>query len=305
MLKNQDPRVSIIIPTYNREEILPQTVGKILQDRSADFELILIHQKPRPSPEFHQFLNRMEGRIHYFAVSWASVPRACNLGVGRARGEIVLMLDDDIIPHPNLIFTHLRNYDDPRVGAVAGKILVPHPVEFPQHVGRIGGLGPKHEAFLSSKRGYVETARGVNMSFRRSLFERVGGFDINYIKNAHRFESDFCFRIRKLGYLIVYDPGAVVQHLEYKSGGIRSWRKEPTLSPSFFRNEMLFYLKNRPDGWVGRYFWVDFSQRVPSRNLKIFLWRTWAFLSGILWGVGVYLAHYKLMPLLKGKSSPD
>jgi GT2 family glycosyltransferase len=293
MVSNKDIRVSIIIPTYNREEILPQTVDLILKEDLPDCELILIRQRPRLSPEFQKFLKRTENRIRYFTVDWTSVPRACNFGVKKACGEIILMLDDDIIPYPDLVPAHLKNYEDPGIGAVAGKILIPHRVKFPEHVGRIGELGPKHETFVSSERQYVETGRGANMSFRRALFYEAGGFDTNYIQSAHRFESDFCFRLRKLGYLIVYDPEAVVKHLEFKSGGIRSWKKEVNLSSSFYRNEMLFYLKNRPDGWVGRYLWLDFSQRVPSRRPKVFLWRSLAYLCGIPWGIWTYLTKYK------------
>ena len=293
MVSNKDIKVSIIIPTYNREEILPQTVGLILKENFPCCELILTHQRPRLSPEFREFLKRTENRIRYFTVDWASVPRACNFGAKKACGEIILMLDDDIIPHPSLVSAHLENYEDPRIGAVAGKILMPHRVKFPEHVGRIGGLGPKHETFVSSRRQYVETGRGANMSFRRSAFEKVGGFDTNFIGNAHRFESDFCFRLRKLAYLIVYDPEAVVKHLEFRSGGIRSWKKEASLSSSFYRNEMLFYLKNRPDGRMGRYLWLDFSQRVPSRRVRVFFWRSLAYLWGIPWGVWTYLTKYK------------
>jgi GT2 family glycosyltransferase len=302
MANNQDIKISIIIPTYNREEILPQTVDLILKSDLPNCELILIHQRPRSSGQFQKFLERTEDRIRYFAVDWTSVTRACNFGVKQAQGEIVLMLDDDIIPYSGLAPAHLKNYQSPRIGAVAGKILIPHPVKFPEHVGRIGGLGPRHETFVSSERQYVQTGGGGNMSFRRSVFDKVGGFDTNYIQNAHRFESDFCFRLRKLGYLIVYDPEAVIKHLEFKSGGIRSWKKEANLSSSFFRNEMLFYFKNRPDCRLGRYLWLNLSQVVPSRNLKIFFWRSWAFLYGILWGAWVYLTKYKFASFSKTKS---
>ncbi|MGB8657587.1 MAG: glycosyltransferase [Candidatus Zixiibacteriota bacterium] len=289
-----DVRVSIIIPTYNREEILPQTVDLILQNNYPDSELIIIHQKPSLSEQFTEFLKRTGSRIRYFTVEWNSVPRACNFGVENSRGEIILMLDDDIIPDGALVSAHLRNYADPKIGAVAGKIEIPHPVRFPEHVGRIGGLGPKHETFVSTQRQYVETGGGGNMSFPRELFRRLGGFDVNYIKNAHRFESDFCFRLRKLGYLIVYDPEAEVKHLEFKSGGIRSWVGVVTNSPSFYRNEMLFYFKNRPDGWLVRYLWLNYIQRVPSRKIKNFLIRNFAFIAGVLWGSWTYLLKYRL-----------
>jgi GT2 family glycosyltransferase len=295
MADNQAIALSIIIPSYNREEILPQTVDLVLKDKPADCELILIHQKPQVSEGFKRFLDRIKNKIRYISIDWASVTKACNLGVEKAKGEIILMLDDDVIPNPSLIAAHLKNYHDPKIGAVAGKILIPHPVRFPDHVGRIGDLGPKHETYTAEKRQQVETGGGGNLSFRKVIFEKLGGFDTNYIKNAHRFESDFCFRLRRSGYVIIYDPEAEVKHLEFKSGGIRSWRGEANLSPSFYRNEILFYLKNRPNGWMGRYFWLDFSQRVPSRSLKIFFWRTLAYFCGILWGVWVYLTKYKLV----------
>lgn len=308
MVKNQNLKISIIIPTYNREEILGQTVDLILENNYPDCELIVIHQRPRPSAEFQSFLERREDKIRYLTVDWTSVPRACNLGVERARGEIILMLDDDIIPHSDLVSAHLKNYRDPKIGAVAGKILIPHPVKFPEHVGRIGGLGPKHESFVSSKKQYVETGGGGNMSFRRSVFEKVAGFDTNFIQNAHRFESDFCFRLRRQGYLVVYDPEAVVQHLEFKTGGIRSWGGSIRNSPAFFRNEMLFYLKNRPNGWLGRYLWLNYVQRVPSRSIKNFIIRNFAFPYGVLWGSWAYLSKYRSKPksdaVNEGKAKP-
>ncbi len=293
MVDNHDIKLSIIIPTYNREEILPQTIDLILKENFPDCELILIHQRPQISEQFQEFLKRIENRIRYFAVDWASVPRACNFGVEKAGGEIILMLDDDIIPYPSLVSAHLKNYEDPKIGAVAGKILIPHPVRFPEYVGRIGGLGPKHETYVSSKRGYVETGGGGNMSFRRTVFEKLGGFDTNFIQNAHRFESDFCFRLRKLGYLIVYDPEAVVRHLEFKTGGIRSWGGWVTNSPAFYRNEMLFYFKNKPNGPLDRYLWLNYIQRIPSRNIKNSIIRIFTFPCGVLWGTWVYLVRYR------------
>lgn len=291
MVSNQNIRLSIIIPTYNREEILPQTVDLILKENFPGCELILIHQKPRFSTKFGEFLKRIENRTDYLAVDWASVTKACNFGVEKAGGEIILMLDDDIIPGPRLISAHYSNYDDPKIGAVAGRILTRHHTKFPEHVGFIGRLGPKHESFVSAKRQFVETARGANMSFRRSIFDKLGGFDTSYVKNAHRFESDFCFRMRKMGYLIVYDPGAVVQHLEFDTGGIRAWGVVD--SPSFYRNEMLFYFKNRPNGWLGRYLWLNYTQRVPSKRIKNFIIRNFAFVFGVLWGMLVYLIRYR------------
>ena len=81
MVNKQGIKLSIIIPTYNREEILPQTVDLILEESGADCELIVIHQRPKVSVQFQKFLERTEKRIRYFAVDWASVPRACNFGV--------------------------------------------------------------------------------------------------------------------------------------------------------------------------------------------------------------------------------
>ena len=63
--------------------------------------------------------------------------------------------------------------------------------------------------------------RGCNMSFKRHVLDRVGGFDTRYVGNAYREESDICMRVRRAGFAVRFAPAAKLVHLEAPAGGCR------------------------------------------------------------------------------------
>ena len=68
--------------------------------------------------------------------------------------------------------------------------------------------------------GVVMTARGCNMSFRRDLLTRIGGFDPHI--EIFRDDTDGCFRVINAGYRVRFVPEAALVHLNAPSGGTRS-----------------------------------------------------------------------------------
>ena len=92
----------------------------------------------------------------------------------------------------------------------------------------------------------VLTARGCNMSFRRSIFAEHGlRFDERFQGSAVREESDFCLRVRQTGLMIWYEPDAHLVHLGEETGGChdistRSLQYQTT----FYHNHFLMALKN-------------------------------------------------------------
>ncbi len=100
----------------------------------------------------------------------------------------------------------------------------------------------------------VLTARGCNMSFRRSVFYQHGlRFDERFQGSAVREESDFCLRVRKTGLIIWYEPEAHLVHLGEETGGChdistRSLRYQTT----FYHNHFLMALKNLTPGQLLR-----------------------------------------------------
>lgn len=234
------PFVSVIVPTYRRPDILAETVRHLLGQEYPSYEIIVVDQSEEPrtrrSPVF------CDSRVTYFSVRGRGPQAAKNYGIARARGAIILTVDDDIVPAPDLITRHVRNYGDPRVGAVGGGVFSPGEVGTDSPV--VGAVRPNGIVtgnYTSRRRSEIATAAGGNFSFRKEIFDAVGPYDARYIGNFIREETDLCARIIKAGYSIIYEPEARIVHLKAPSGGCRV---EGDLIWQFYflHNNTLFFL---------------------------------------------------------------
>jgi GT2 family glycosyltransferase len=117
----------------------------------------------------------------------------------------------------------------------------------------------------------VPTAAGANMSFRRELVDRLGGFDERYTANAFRWETDFSLRVLRAGYRIRYDPEARVVHHYGTPGGCdnghllgRTPASHDWYEP-FFRNNTYFALKLLAGADRARFLWRLYREHVLNR----------------------------------------
>jgi len=117
-------KVSVIIPTLNRERDLVRTIKDILKDTYPDFELIVVDQTEEHTAETKQELKNLAPRITVVNEAVKSLPHARNIGIERARGAIILFLDDDIIPEPGLIAAHVKNYENVKIAGVGGRVVM-------------------------------------------------------------------------------------------------------------------------------------------------------------------------------------
>ncbi len=261
------PIISVIIPTYCREETLQDSLEDVLKQDYANFEVLLVDQTPKHQPEIETYLENLAtaGKIKWFRLDWASLPGARNYGVRRSEGEIIVFIDDDVKLPPEFLAAHVKNYlQNPELGAVAGRVfdrmkLADSAARKTQEDGNvqvIEYLPPQAmdpgiawyyiDLVHTIKPQQVLTARGCNMSFRREIFTKYGlRFDERFRGSAVREESDFCLRIRKTGYQIWYDPDASLEHLGEETGGchdisMRSLKYQLT----FYHNHFLLGLKN-------------------------------------------------------------
>ena len=226
------PLISIIVPTYGREEPLKDTIVDLLQQDYSNFEILVVDQTPTHLPSIQNYLEELEKtqKIRWFKLNWASLPGARNHGIRHAKGEIILFIDDDVKIPVNYLKNHARNYQDkPEIGAVAGRVFDRMKLEDSQwqHQGNtysIEDLPPEamdpgiawyHIDLVNTiKAQPVISARGCNMSFRQEIFHKYGvWFDERFRGSAVREESDFCLRLRRTGYQIWYDPEAHLVHL--------------------------------------------------------------------------------------------
>jgi len=271
------PLISVIIPTYGREEPLRETLIDVLKQDYSDYEVLVIDQTPVHKPDIQQFLTDLAqvGKIQWFKLDWASLPGARNYAVRRSKGEILLFIDDDVQLEPGYLAAHAKNYQrSDKIGAVAGRVFDRMKLaDFAPKL-EIQQLPPEaHDPGIAwyhlnlvhtVKPQQVLSARGCNMSYRREIFEQHRiWFDERFRGSAVREESDFCLRLRKTGLIIWYDPEASLVHLGEETGGCHDIStKSLKYQITFYHNHFLMGLKNLTIAQSIRFFFCLFDCHV-------------------------------------------
>ncbi len=107
---NDLPLISVVIPTYYREEALRDSVVDVLKQDYPNFEVIVVDQTPKHLPAIQAYLEEQAtaGKIKWFRLDWASLPGARNYGVRRSAGEIIIFIDDDVQLTPGFLSAHAK-----------------------------------------------------------------------------------------------------------------------------------------------------------------------------------------------------
>jgi GT2 family glycosyltransferase len=150
---------------------------------------------------------------------------ARNLGVASARFDVIAFTDDDARPDPEWLHTIAQAFTDPHVMAVTGLVL---PALLDTRAQSLfeyacGGMGKGARPAVFAGNAMSATARmaaerlgvGANMSFRRSVFERVGPFDTTLgVGSPGRAaeDLDMFHRVVAAGMTLRYEPAAMVRH---------------------------------------------------------------------------------------------
>ena len=290
------PSVSVIVPTYRREGLLRRMLADVLKLRWPELEIIVVDQTQEHEPATAELLDAVRTRIWHIRHTPPGVVGALNRGLAAARGEIALLLDDDIaIADADLVTHHVANYGEASVGAVAGRVLDagnPH-----EGIYDPGSADPVWGFFRSRwdhpVRCEVTTAPGANMSVRREALARLGGLDERITGNAFRWENDVCLTLRAAGLRTVYDPRPTVYHYYGSAGGNENRHllgHEPASHAwyrDFFHNQVYVTLKHLPRATLPTLLWRLYRAHVlnrpyVARGVPFLLHRHRAFLAGVV-----------------------
>ena len=277
--------LTVAIPTYRRERVLLETVSYLRSLAVPPGEILLLDQTQQHDPETESALGTMAdaGAITWVRLTIPSIPQAMNQGLVRARHDLVLFLDDDIRPDPELIAAHLRAHQESPGGIVAGRVLQPW------HGGKADPADARRFGFNSESSREVDEFMGGNFSVNRHDAIAQGGFDENFVRVAYRFEADFALRWRRAGGRIRYAAGALIHHLKASDGGTRVFGDYlRTAIPAHSVGEYYFALVNRPPGWLRTVFGRPMRAIATRHHLR----RPWwipstlvAEVGGILWAL--------------------
>ncbi len=217
---------SLVIPTYNREEVLINTLQSAFALKPAPDEILVVDQTLEHEKTTERALKKMdqEGRIRWIKQQPPSVTNARNRLITEAKGDVLVFIDDDVDMPKDFLANHLKNYQNEKVAAVAGRVRQEREVSYPKPK---NGKWPrvldyKYLSVFSMKRVEgVANFMGCNHSVRASVVREIGGYDKNYRGQSLFEETDLAIRIWKFGGIIVYDPEVHLFHFFAPSGGCR------------------------------------------------------------------------------------
>lgn len=270
-------KTTIVIPTFKRHKVLLEALNSLLEQDTQDYRIIVVDQSPQADKIFSEFLGRNKDKIHYIKSNTKGAASARNVGWQEAGGDIIIFCDDDIIADRHLVRAHIDSYLDPKVGGVAGRVITEDdaPASGIRQVGVLREWDGKMTCnFNADFRAEVDHVWGCNMSFRRNLLERVGGFDERLVGTSSFDDSDVALAVKKLGYKIVFEPSALARHVYAKSGGCRELEFHEKIF-WYYHNFIIFYFKHMKKRFfpifLARQILGIFRRTITGKNLKVII----------------------------------
>ncbi|MDR2408668.1 MAG: glycosyltransferase, partial [Bacteroidales bacterium] len=253
-----DPLISIIIPNKDHVEDIEKCVSSIIDKSTySNYEIIVV-ENGSETKEIFNYYNRIKCS-NVKVACWDggfNYPEINNFGRKSAGGDYIVLMNNDVeIISPCWIEEMLMFCQRQDVGIVGAKLY--YPDNTIQHGGVILGIldgvaGHSHKFFPRNHAGYMgrliyqqdlSAVTAACMMVKASVFDEVGGLDPAFAVAYN--DVDFCMRVRKTGYLIVWTPYAEAYHHESKSRGLDTtpekfmrYEKEKLLFQERWANEL-------------------------------------------------------------------
>ncbi len=285
-IPDDNPLVSLIIPTRDMLEVLKPCVESILEKTEYENYEIIIVDNQSCRDETHAWFTVIETHpkikilqyneeFNYSAIN--------NYAVERANGTVVGLINNDVeIINGDWLSEMLAHAIRPDIGCVGAKLL--YSDNTVQHAGVVLGLGETKDfsglaghilkGIDTREPGYFNRAAVVQnysavtaacLLIKKELFQKVGGLEENNLKVAFN-DVDFCLNVREAGYRNLWTPYALLYHYESKSRG-----KEDTPEKQIRAQSEIAYMKLK---------WSDMLRNDPAYNCNLTLMRDDCGLKG-------------------------
>ena len=209
------PHVSVIIPAWNEEVGITDTIQSVINSNYKNIEVIVINDGSTDHTDatLTKFLIEYNKRflerkipILYKKIGNSGKARALNIGVELSTGEIIVTIDADSIMDPFAIENFIYHFENSKVMSVAGNVKIGNKSKTIGIIQQLeymyGFYFKKADSLLNS----IYIVGGAAAAYRRSIFNELGNFDENIITE----DIEFSMRIQNAGYAIRYEPNAVV-----------------------------------------------------------------------------------------------
>lgn len=219
------PQVSIVIPVYNHvQHTLACLRALAAHPPAVPCEILVVDDGS--SDQTTQWMPRISGLRYEVRAQNGGFIEACNDGVSRARGDHVVLLNNDTVPQPGWLDALLDTFHSvPNAGLVGSQLLYPDGrlqesggVIFRDGSGwSYGRFEAADDPRYASLRD-VDYCSGAALMLPRALWQQLGGFDTRY-KPAYYEDTDLAFRVRAQGLRVLVQPASRVVHDEGTSNG--------------------------------------------------------------------------------------
>jgi GT2 family glycosyltransferase len=212
-------RASVLMPTFNRRDILLQNLEALTSQTWPELEVILVNDGSTDgtAEAVAEWQHANAGRLNLqvFHQPNSGPARAHNHAVSRATGDVLIFIGDDTRPQPNFVELHMRKHAELGLGCAvlgrtiwdAGNVRVTPFLRF------IGEMGPQF-GYAYLRDGHecpFTTFYGSNISIARDVLGPEP-FDAEAFPRAGWEDIELGYRLHRRGLRIVYHAAAVLQH---------------------------------------------------------------------------------------------
>lgn len=234
-LLDEDPLVSIVIPNYEHEDVLKTCIDSLYNVNTyKNFEIIIVENNSKKKSTFDYYEQVQADHENVKVVTWEGTEfnfsAINNFGAKYAKGQYLLFLNNDTkVIAPEAIREMVGTCSRNNVGIVGAKLL--YQDNTIQHAGVVIGFMGYARHIMNDIEGlkdpgYMMRAQlncdysavtAACMMTKKSLFEELDGFDESFKVACN--DIDYCLRVRKKNYLVVFNSFAKFYHFESKSRG--------------------------------------------------------------------------------------
>jgi GT2 family glycosyltransferase/glycosyltransferase involved in cell wall biosynthesis len=270
------PRVSIVIPVYNKIAYTSACLRSLAEHASAiPFEVIVVDDGSGDRTQ--ERLADVDGITVLRNAENLGFIGSCNAGAAAAKGELVLFLNNDTRVTAGWLEALVRCLDEaPGAGLVGAKLIYPDGrlqeaggIVFNDasgwNVGRFDDPDDPRYAF----RREADYCSGAAIVLRADLFRRLGGFDTRYAP-AYYEDTDLAFAVRAAGHKVYYEPESTVVHFEGITSGTDTTsgiKRFQTINHAKFLDKWMLALARQPA--PGTPIGVAASHRATKRVLIV------------------------------------
>lgn len=261
MIKSKKPLlVSAIVPTYNIKKIAMECIDSIVKQDYPNIEIIVIDNGTDGT---YKAAKKKYPQIKgYQSETNLGSTGGQNAGLKLAKGEYLWFIDHDNILNTDMLSKLVELAEsDPKIGVITPKIFIWEKKDYVWSAGgsvnMLTGINITREGIDTGQFEEIEEVEIATANFlvRREAIDTVGFYDDIYWLTYE--DADWCARLRKAGYKVMYHPKAICYHkFPYldKMAGKRRWLARAYLTA---RNKIIFMRKNSP-------YWPLFALSYPA-----------------------------------------